>query len=348
MPKVLVFKAPRRHVQKWFLAFFWPKFGRKWSHHVMDASCWFMLKKCVCAFSVLYWHCSNTPEIPAKGLLSHSKAPALMHENLKKGWRLDVLHRGSRFAAEKGGGLRCLASRFAAIRIATGSLSHQPGEETRTMLSEFPFLSWFTVLLISSGSNSPWSEFWSEFPHFMGMGVVPAPSTKGPKIEKKKVALECCNLAWKNSKSQPSELPTKTRGLAGGSLEMFNLAWKFQSRRAILKYFSTFGPLGFAAISNRTIRTARPKTVRIAVEALLFSSGTWRGAPDGVATLKVRKGAFDALNKGSGALGNWSKVVAPSGAPPEELCDIFSLWRSASNRRIRFASDLESHDPWHL
>ena len=27
------------------------------------------------------------------------------------------------------------------------------------------------------------------------------------------------------------------------------------------------------------------------------------GCPDGVATLKVRKGAFDALNKGSGALG---------------------------------------------
>ena len=34
----------------------------------------------------------------------------------------------------------------------------------------------FTVLLNSGGSNSPWSEFWSEFPHFMGMGVVPAPS----------------------------------------------------------------------------------------------------------------------------------------------------------------------------
>ena len=28
----------------------------------------------------------------------------------------------------------------------------------------------------SGGSNSLWSEFWSEFPHFMGMGVVPAPS----------------------------------------------------------------------------------------------------------------------------------------------------------------------------
>ena len=40
------------------------------------------------------------------------------------------------------------------------------GEETRTMLSEFPFLYRFTVLLNSGGSNSPWSEFWSEFPHF--------------------------------------------------------------------------------------------------------------------------------------------------------------------------------------
>ena len=43
--------------------------------------------------------------------------------------------------------------------------------------SEFPFLYRFTVLLNSGGSNSSWSEFWSEFPHFMGMGVVPAPST---------------------------------------------------------------------------------------------------------------------------------------------------------------------------
>ena len=40
-----------------------------------------------------------------------------------------------------------------------------------------------------------------------------------------------------------------------------------------------------------------------------FSSGARRGAPDGVATLKVRKGAFDALKKGSGALGKRSKVV---------------------------------------
>ena len=41
------------------------------------------------------------------------------------------------------------------------------------MLSEFPFLYRFTVLLNSGDSNSPWSEFWSEFPHFMGMGGFP-------------------------------------------------------------------------------------------------------------------------------------------------------------------------------
>ena len=38
------------------------------------------------------------------------------------------------------------------------------------MVSEFPFLYRFTVLLNSGGSNSSWSEFWSEFPHLMGMG----------------------------------------------------------------------------------------------------------------------------------------------------------------------------------
>ena len=43
--------------------------------------------------------------------------------------------------------------------------------------SDFPFLYRFTVLLNSGGSSSPWSEFWSEFPHVMGMEVVPAPST---------------------------------------------------------------------------------------------------------------------------------------------------------------------------
>ena len=37
--------------------------------------------------------------------------------------------------------------------------------------------------------------------------------------------------------------------------------------------------------------------------AISVSSGAWRGAPDGIATLEVRKGPFDALNKGPGALG---------------------------------------------
>ena len=63
---------------------------------------------------------------------------------------------------------------------------HHFGQLTRTEFagrklgpwSEFPFLYRFTLLLNSGGSNSPWSEFWSEFPHFMWMGVVPAPSPK--------------------------------------------------------------------------------------------------------------------------------------------------------------------------
>ena len=58
------------------------------------------------------------------------------------------------------------------------------------------------------------------------------------------------------------------------------------------------------------------QTICVYVVFLPWSSGAWRGAPNGVATLKVRKSAFDALNKGSGALKKWSKVVAHSRAPP--------------------------------
>ena len=39
MPKVLVLKVRGRHVERSFLAFFGRNFGRKRSHHVMDASC---------------------------------------------------------------------------------------------------------------------------------------------------------------------------------------------------------------------------------------------------------------------------------------------------------------------
>ena len=49
-------------------------------------------------------------------------------------------------------------------------------------------------------------------------------------------------------------------------------------------------------------------------ELRYLSSGAWRGAPDKVATLKVRKGAFDALNKGSGVLGKVKKRLSPPSA----------------------------------
>ena len=68
-----------------------------------------------------------------------------------------------------------------------------------------------------------------------------------------------------------------------------------------------------------------------------FSSSAWRGAPDGVATLKVRKDAVDVLIKGSGALGRVNEVVAPSGAPPEELYEVpLSLLFVCQKRTHRF------------
>ena len=42
----------------------------------------------------------------------------------------------------------------------------------------------------------------------------------------------------------PSQFPTKKRGLVGGSLEDFNLDWKFQSRRAILIFFNLWALRG--------------------------------------------------------------------------------------------------------
>ena len=45
-----------------------------------------------------------------------------------------------------------------------------------------------------------------------------------------------------------------------------------------------------------------------------FSSGASRDARRGVATLKVRKGAFEALNEGSGAFGT-AKLSPPRGRP---------------------------------
>ena len=50
-------------------------------------------------------------------------------------------------------------------------------------------------------------------------------------------------------------------------------------------------------------RWCKGEFTRGVVEIGVFSIGASRGALDGVATLKVRKGTFNALNQGSGALG---------------------------------------------
>ena len=53
-----------------------------------------------------------------------------------------------------------------------------------------------------------------------------------------------------------------------------------------------------------------------------ISSSAWRGAPDGVANLKVRRGAFDALNEGPGALESEVKLSPPRGRPLKNSMNI--------------------------
>ena len=76
------------------------------------------------------------------------------------------------------------------------------------MLSEFPFLYRFKVLLNSGGSNSLWSEFWPEFPHFMGMGVVRV-HAKGGRTLRKGVFLPSKRLLSAFYKTLPSKNPSK-------------------------------------------------------------------------------------------------------------------------------------------
>ena len=99
-------------------------------------------------------------------------------------------------------------------------------------------------------------------------------------LEKFKLSLEIFDLAW-NFQSRLKfsiltlRIPHKNRGLVGGSLEMFNLAWKchsFQSRLKIsipegdLEIFQDSGPLGLGELSIFT-----------------FSDLTSIGLPQGVA-----------------------------------------------------------------
>ena len=71
---------------------------------------------------------------------------------------------------------------------------------------------------------------------------------------------------------------------------------------------------------------------------MLLAHFASQGASDGVATLEVRKGAFDALNDGSGALEKCSKVVAPSGAAPEEPYDSCGLAFALFCARLRVSA----------
>ena len=88
-----------------------------------------------------------------------------------------------------------------------------------------------------------WLNFLNASIYYASLPTRAAIYPKGPKIEKNQSRLKL-SISIENSISLeifnpgPSELPTKTRVLVGGSLEIFNLDWKFQSRRAILNFFN--------------------------------------------------------------------------------------------------------------
>ena len=58
------------------------------------------------------------------------------------------------------------------------------------------------------------------------------------------------------------------------------------------------------------------------IAMLQFSSGASRGAPHWVGSLKVRQRSLTLWKRGLEHLEKWNKVIAPSGAPPEELYEI--------------------------
>ena len=75
------------------------------------------------------------------------------------------------------------------------------------------------------------------------------------------------------------------------------------------------------------------------------SSSAWRGAPDGVATLKVRKSAFGALNiQGLEHLLNEVKLSPPQGAPWRTLWVNFG-GGGAGGRRLSAIQSVERGKP---
>ena len=88
------------------------------------------------------------------------------------------------------------------------------------------------------GERGNWNE------GVVGFGSVPWAffATLTRILQKKTISLEMFNLAWQ-VQSWPWKFPTKMKVLASGSLEMFIIACKRQSRSEILIFFSIFGPL---------------------------------------------------------------------------------------------------------
>ena len=84
-----------------------------------------------------------------------------------------------------------------------------------------------------SGSGEGLSEPVMEFP------AVP----RGPNDQKNSISLEIFNLARKFQSRRP-EFPTKNRAAVGGSLEIFTLARNFQSRSKS-RIFLIFGRSGY-------------------------------------------------------------------------------------------------------
>ena len=75
--------------------------------------------------------------------------------------------------------------------------------------------------------------------------------------KKKTISLEKINLAWQLQSRLKFSIstvrnPHKNRGLVGGSLEIFDLAWKFQSGRAILN-FSNLWALRVSVACEKTL-----------------------------------------------------------------------------------------------
>ena len=104
-----------------------------------------------------------------------------------------------------------------------------------------------------------------------------------------------------------------------------------QNERTPLEFLLE-GPSLRIANTQPKLRTNPPKTAnkqnyeQTGVSESL-SSGASRGAPHGVVNLKVRKGAFQALNKGSGALGKSEvKLSPPQGRPLMNSMSLAVFW----------------------